>query len=531
MSCTGESVITCFGACQEGGSKRRVGHRVRRGFGRLISYEVAGRFIRPGWTGVSPDVGPTPGFPYYFPSYGTPPQVAAAAGVTLPPAYHEAGQVVLVRTAENVATAYTANASGYGYPGQSGAGVISWTAGGSAGAAVNTWVSVGFWKGGVSSFDVGDLVYECTPSADESEDDFAIDLYVCTAAVVNAGRPSADGAHFRSIWDTGNRYEQHHVYAGLSRGAGAVAKGYVVPVFQRGEWEFFRAHQEGATSVEYEDRTKFERLAMGRELFDRTAWVMDRCADNEAMRRWRRMVVRSVAEGLDSSETVYGVNADGEVVVEAAGSLLRWGTAPAGAYGTYGGNFPYFWRGQQGQFPTLMAESYEPRIRASRLTSVELGATGMVWRWQVVAEKWVPQVVTGDPATWPKYFEGEVRQEVSLEDEYTLEELFGDVVMPPWPGAYGPLGGGRGVEFDTVAAVTVPASPIQTPQRDPRLVVSEARHRLQGPTYCERVVHCNGAATSCSTVTVAPGTEVEYAATLAHVGQTTLVQDSCRCAP
>jgi hypothetical protein len=536
-----EGVIQCFESCPATGSRVRTGYRVRRGFSRLISFEggVAGRFIRPGWTGVSPDVGPTPGFPYYFPSYGTPPQVAAAAGVSMPPTYHEAGDVVLYRTDENTTQVYTANAAGFGWPGATGnPGLISWAPGGAATAAVNTWIANGFWRDGVSGFEVGDLVYECTPSADESDDDFAVELFVCIATVSAAGRPSQDVTHFRPFWDTGSRYEQHHIYAGLSTGSATVAsvvpRGQVVPVFQAGVWEFYRAHGDGALSTEYGQLSKFHRVAMGRPMFDRAAWAIARCSDGEVNRRWRRMVVTSVIEGIAESATVYRVDADGGVRIEADGGLLSWGAAPANAYGTRGGNFPYFWRGAQGEFPKLMAESWEPRIRASRLRGVEFSATRMVFTWEVVAERWVPHVVTGDPATWPVYFEGEVRQEVALEDEYTLEELWGDVVMPPW-GDFGAAGGGSGVEFDEVAAVTVAASPLQTPQRDPRLVVREAQHVVLGPRYCERVSHCNGAATRCRTVEVSgdscAGQTVSYAPALSDLGTTTTVQDNCECAP
>jgi hypothetical protein len=516
-----DGVIQCFQSCPQAGSRTRTGYAVRRGFPRLVTHgAVKGRFIVAGWTGCPYG---TDGFasPWYMdlqmPNYKTPDQLADENGVTFFPFWHRTGEVVKYRTAENTVTTYTAIGNAWGPPGPGG-----WVPGGDASAAVNTYIAAGFWRDGVASYRKGDLVYECVPNADESEDEWCIaDLFVCTADVVNAGQPRVDTAHFRPFWATGDDYEYYHVL-GVLAAASPVAKGMCVSgtVFNR--QRFFRAHVEGAGGS-LSNRDEYELLATQRPVFNKDFTVYQ-CDERESHRRWRTMRESTVIEGVDSSDTVYRIAAGGEMRVE-YGHLIDWGEPPAGPYTrTKGGNFPYFWRGPQFIFPGAQDNLWEPRILWSRLKEVTLTDTLMRFVWDIGAERWTPDRITM-PEAFPEYVETTATQEVTLEDEFTLEEQWGAVIFPPWVEGYGPAGGGSAVAFGAVNYLG--------PQRDPQLRVTQARHFVLGPTYCERTFYCDGRATRCATkdVTGCAGAELEYVPTLADLGTTTVVADNCQCAP
>jgi hypothetical protein len=219
-------LISCFGPCGSTVTRNesRLGRRIKHGFKWLHAPRMAGTFIAPGWTGV----------PLAINRHGaiwpwTNPTEAAEEGVRMWPHYHTAGQVVGRRTAKDTVTYFTPNADTVSIP--PGA---HWDAGGAAPS--NTYVVTGFWRDNPGTVEVGAIVERCIPSADEAQDRWDIEIYVCIAEVTNPGDPFTDTTHFRNYFAQTSSIEQYHIPA---RGmAQAYAQGFggvlLPPTYSRG---------------------------------------------------------------------------------------------------------------------------------------------------------------------------------------------------------------------------------------------------------------------------------------------------------
>lgn len=172
------------------------GQVYQRGFPPLMAFgpQPAGRYIAPGWTGVTSNMSAYP-----RDNLGELRAVEYTDGLL---AWHKTGQRVKLRSGANGATVaiYWIPETVPGNVVWSNAipGDAPWVAAPVAGSdPVNTYIVQGFWRN-LRNFVAGDLVYRCTPNALETDDDWSYEPFICNEGVVGAGDPATD-AHFTSL--------------------------------------------------------------------------------------------------------------------------------------------------------------------------------------------------------------------------------------------------------------------------------------------------------------------------------------------
>lgn len=168
----------------------------QRGFPALMNFgPPAGRYILSGWTGVTTALAAHP-----RDNLGVLRAIDYTEGLL---AWHKTNQRVRRRSGADGATVAT-----YNIP-ETTPGDVAWTSAippagpwalaGADGDSINTYIATAFWRNGVHDFAAGDIVYRCTPNALETDDDWQYEPYLCTHAIVSAGDPAFDPAHFTSL--------------------------------------------------------------------------------------------------------------------------------------------------------------------------------------------------------------------------------------------------------------------------------------------------------------------------------------------
>jgi hypothetical protein len=175
---------------------------------------VSGRYIAPGWTGVSPQFAAGPHFG--LSDWRIIDAIPDSDDIAL--MWHYGGEVVRRRSGADGGTLQyyihpAAVHAGHQEPDRRAVTTLPGTFGPdpfdpdwvltAAAAFVNTYIVNGFWRGGTANFTRGQLIYRCTPDAQETNDDWAITPYLCIADVIAAGDPATDQVHFANLIDGG----------------------------------------------------------------------------------------------------------------------------------------------------------------------------------------------------------------------------------------------------------------------------------------------------------------------------------------
>lgn len=222
-------VIECLQGCVAGYNQEREGSRIKTGFRPIEGLPIAGRYIMPGWTGLIPGV-----------SIVNVPWSNAALlqrfNLDHPLDYHPTGSVVRRRDSEGTFAIYTATQNLATAPPGNG-----WTAGGGP-EFLNTYIVNGFWRGGNRTFTAGQLVYRCRPDAQETNDDWAIEVFEANANMNNAGDPAGDSRFTRYLTGKATNEQVHLLRVASGDGTTPTNVGQVVLYNNR----YWRCMKQGA---------------------------------------------------------------------------------------------------------------------------------------------------------------------------------------------------------------------------------------------------------------------------------------------